>query len=419
MSANPQPLPPGHNRFNVEEVRQEFPILHQEVHGKPLVYLDNAATSQKPQVVIDAVCNYYERDNSNVHRGVHTLSERATQAYEQARDSAVRFINANNRKEVVFVRGTTEGINLVAQAYARPRLSQGDEIVVSHMEHHSNIVPWQILARQTGAEVRVIPVTDEGVLDLDAYRELLGPKTRIVALNHVANALGTINPIAEVAQAAHAVGATIVVDGAQAAPHVPVDVQALGADFYAMSSHKAYGPTGAGVLWGREALLEEMEPYQGGGEMILKVSFDETTFNALPHKFEAGTPNIAGSVGFGAALEYLMALDWDAVMAHEDDVLEYATARLREVPGVRIIGTAPEKTGVLSFVVDGVHPHDIGTVVDREGVAIRTGHHCAMPLMQRFDVPATSRASFGLYNTREDADRLVDAVAKVQAMFAR
>ncbi|MGI9334565.1 MAG: cysteine desulfurase [Gammaproteobacteria bacterium] len=419
MSAQPQPAPPGHNRFNVDDVRQDFPILRQVVHGHPLVYLDNAATAQKPQAVIDTVRAFYERDNAAVHRSVHALSERATLAYEQARDTAARFINAADRKEVVFVRGTTEGINLVAQAYARPRLARGDEIAVSHMEHHSNIVPWQILARHTGAQLRVIPVTDEGVLDLDAYRELLGPRTRIVALNHVANALGTINPVAEVAKAAHAVGAALVVDGAQAAPHIPIDVQALGADFYALSSHKAYGPTGAGVLWGRAALLEEMEPYQGGGEMILKVSFDDTTYNVLPHKFEAGTPNVAGSVGMAAAFEYLMALDWEAVMAHEDDVLQYASAQLDKVPGVRIIGTAPEKTGVLSFVVDGVHPHDIGTVVDREGVAIRTGHHCAMPLMQRFDVPATSRASFGLYNTRDDADRLVGAITKVQAMFGR
>lgn len=412
-------VPEHHNRFNVDAVRAEFPALHQDVNGKPLVYLDSAATAQRPQVVIDAVRHFYERDNANVHRGVHTLSQRATTAFEAARASTKRFINAAEEREIIFVRGATEAINLVAQGWARPRLVEGDEILVSNMEHHSNIVPWQMVARQTGALVRVIPITDAGELDLEAFDALLGPRTKLVAVNHVSNALGTINPIARLAQSAHAVGAMIVVDGAQGTPHVPVDVQALDVDFYALSSHKAYGPTGSGVLWSRAETLEAMDPWQGGGDMILQVSFDGTTFNEIPHKFEAGTPNIAGAIGMGAAFEYLMQLDFEAVQAHEHEVLEYATSLMRAIPGVRIVGEARHKTAVLAFDIEGVHPHDVGTIIDREGVAIRTGHHCAQPLMQRFGVPATCRASFGLYNTHADADRLAAATQRVRELFGR
>jgi cysteine desulfurase/selenocysteine lyase len=410
---------PGRNLYDVHEVRKDFPILHQEVNGHPLVYLDNGATSQKPQSVIDAVRHYYEHDNANVHRGVHTLSERATNDYEAARDTAQRFINAADRSEVILVRGTTDGVNLVAQSYARPLLAQGDEIIISTMEHHSNIVPWQMVATQTGAEIKVIPVNDDGALDMDAYLQMLGPKTRIVSVVHVSNALGTVNPVKTIIDAAHDVGAVVMLDGAQAAPHLAIDVQALDCDFYAFSGHKVFGPTGIGVLHGKAELLEKMDAYQGGGDMIRTVSFEGTTYNDLPYKFEAGTPNIAGAIGLGAALDYVAKLGTDAIAAHEHEVLEVATSCLGEIPGVRLIGTAKQKSSIVSFVMDSVHPHDIGTVVDGEGIAIRTGHHCAMPLMKRYGVAATARASFALYNTREEAQALAAAIWKVKEMFNR
>ena len=407
------------NLYDVHEIRKDFPILHQQVNGHPLVYLDNGATSQKPQSVIDAVRHYYERDNANVHRGVHTLSERATNDYEGARDTAQRFINAADRGEVILVRGTTDGINLVAQSYGRPRLKEGDEIIISTMEHHSNIVPWQMLAKQTGAELKVIPISDEGELDMDAYLQMLGPKTRIVSVVHVSNALGTINPVKAIIEAAHDAGAVVLLDGAQAAPHLGIDVQALDSDFYTFSGHKVFGPTGIGVLHGKRALLEEMDAYQGGGDMIRSVSFEDTTYNDLPYKFEAGTPNIAGAIGLGAALDYVTNLGIDAIAAHEHEVLEAATNSIGEIPGVRLIGTAKHKSSIVSFIMDGVHAHDVGTVVDNEGVAIRTGHHCAMPLMKRYGVAATARASFALYNTREEVDALAAALWKVKEVFHR
>ncbi len=408
----------GRNLYDVHALREDFPILDQEVRGRPLVYLDNGATSQKPRAVIETLRHYYEHDNSNVHRGVHALSERATRDFEAARDAVASFVNAPDRRGVIFVRGTTEAINLVAGSYLRPRLREGDEILVSHMEHHSNIVPWQILCDESGARLRVIPISDEGELDLAAYRALLGERTRFVSIVHLSNALGTINPIKEMCADAHALGARVMVDGAQAAPHLAVDVQDLDCDFYAFSGHKIYGPTGIGVLIGKTELLDAMPPYQGGGEMIRRVSFEEgTTYNDLPHKFEAGTPDIAGAIGLGAALEYLSAVDLDAVAAHEDALLDYATGALGDIAGVRVIGTAARKSGVLSFVLDGVHAHDIGTIVDAQGVAIRAGHHCAMPLMERLGVPATARATFALYNTREEVDALARAVTKVRDMF--
>ncbi|MDX1527684.1 MAG: cysteine desulfurase [Gammaproteobacteria bacterium] len=420
MNKAETPIPAhGRNLFDVNEVRKDFPVLHQTVNGHPLVYLDNGATSQKPRAVIDAVSHYYETYNANIHRGVHFLSENATREYEAARDTAQRFINAADRREIIYVRGTTEGINLVAQAYGRPRLKAGDEIVLSVMEHHSNIVPWQMLCQQTGARLRVVPVTDEGELDFKAYLKLLGPKTRIVALVHLSNSLGTINPVKEIVKAARECGAVTLLDGAQAVPHLPVDVQDIGCDFYAFSGHKVFGPTGIGILYGRGELLESMEPYQGGGDMIRTVSFEKTTYNDLPHKFEAGTPNIVGAIGLAAALDYVSKLGIDAIAAHEDDVVSYATQKVAEIPGVRIIGTAAEKSGIVSFLMDGVHSHDIGTVLDSQGVAIRAGHHCTMPLMKRFGVAATSRASFALYNTREEADTLAAAIWKVKEMFQR
>ena len=405
------------NLYDVHDVRKDFPILHQQVNGHPLVYLDNGATSQKPRSVIDAVRHYYERDNANVHRGVHTLSERATNDYEGARDTARRFINAVDRSEVIFVRGSTEAINLVAQSYGRPRLREGDEIIISTMEHHSNIVPWQMLAGQTGATLKVIPISDEGELDMDAYLKMLGPKTRIVSVVHVSNALGTINPVKAIIQAAHDAGAVVMLDGAQAAPHLAIDVQSLDSDFYTFSGHKVFGPTGIGVLHGKRALLEEMDAYQGGGDMIRSVSFEDTTYNELPYKFEAGTPNIAGAIGLGAALAYVSNLGIDAIAAHEQEVLEAAVSSLSEIPGVRLVGTAKHKSGIVSFVMDGVHPHDIGTIVDSEGVAIRTGHHCTMPLMKRYGLAATARASFALYNTCEETEVLAAAVRKVKEVF--
>ena len=405
--------------FEVERVRAEFPILARQVNGRPLVYLDNGATSQKPRPVIDAIRDYYESDNANVHRGLHALSERATTAYEGARDTVRAFLNAADRREIVFVRGATEGLNLIAQSWARPRLRPGDEIVITTMEHHSNIVPWQLVCRQTGALLRVAPIHDSGELDMEAFIDLVGPRTRVVAAAHVSNALGTVNPVREIIDAAHGAGAVAVLDGAQAAPHGAIDVRSLGCDFYVLSSHKCYGPTGMGVLYGRAELLEEAEPYQGGGDMIRTVSFEESTWNDLPYKFEAGTPHIAGAIGLGAAIEFMVDLGMDAIAAHERVVLQYATEALGRLDGVRIIGTAREKAGILSFVVEGVHPHDVGTIVDRHGVAIRAGHHCAMPLMKRYRVPATSRASLALYNTTADIDALVESLHAVKEIFDR
>ena len=404
--------------LDVYRVRKDFPILEQQIHGKPLAYLDNGATSQKPRAVIDAISHYYSRNNANVHRGVHTLSERATADYEHAREILRRFINAGHRREMVFVRGTTEAINLVAQSYARPRLRAGDEILITEMEHHSNIVPWQLVCGQTGAKLRVVPVNDDGELIYDEYLKLLGPRTRLVAVVHMSNSLGTINPVAEMVAAAHQRGVPVLLDGAQAVAHMPVDVAALDCDFYAFSGHKLYGPTGIGVLYGKAELLEAMDPYQGGGDMIRRVTFEETLYNELPYKFEAGTPNIAGAVGFGAAVDYVTGLGIEAIDVHERELLAYATEAVKHVKGLRIIGTAKHKTSILSFVFDHVHPHDIGTIMDTEGVAIRAGHHCTMPLMNRFGIPGTARASLGLYNTREDADALLRGIARVQEVFS-
>ena len=420
MSRAPDLSPgPAANVFDVEQVRAEFPILAQEVNGRPLVYLDNGATSQKPRRVIDAIRHYYESDNANIHRGLHALSERATNAYEGARDTVRAFLNAADRREVVFVRSATEGLNLIAQSWARPRLAPDDEILVTTMEHHSNIVPWQLVCRHTGARLRVAPIHDSGELDMEAFAQLVNERTRIVAVAHVSNALGTVNPVGEIVEMAHAAGAVAVLDGAQAAAHDTIDVCALDCDFYVFSSHKCYGPTGVGALYGRAEALEEMEPYQGGGDMIRTVSFEESTWSDLPCKFEAGTPNIAGAIGLGAAIEFMTGLGMDAIAAHEREVLEYATEAFGAMDGIRIIGTAREKAGIVSFVVEGVHPHDVGTIVDRHGVAIRAGHHCAMPLMKRYGVPATSRASLGAYNTRADIDALVESLHAVKEIFDR
>jgi cysteine desulfurase/selenocysteine lyase len=404
--------------FDVQQVRADFPILTERVHGKPLVYLDSANTSQKPLVVLEAMDAYYRHANANIHRATHLLSERATALYEGARARAAAFVNAPDPRSIVLTKGTTDGINLVAQSYGRSTLEAGDEIVLSRLEHHSNIVPWQMLCEQTGAVLRVAPIDARGEVDMDAYAALLSPRTRIVAMGHVSNALGTINPVRQVIEQAHARGAVVLIDGAQAAPHLVIDVQALDCDFYAFSSHKMYGPTGVGVLYGRPSLLESMPPYQGGGDMIESVTFEKTTYNVVPYKFEAGTPNIGGVAGFGAALDYLMAIDRDAALAHEDAVLEYATAQVRAIRGARIIGEARRKTGVLSFVIDGVHPHDAGTILDKEGVAVRTGQHCAQPVMDCYRIPATIRASLGIYNTCGDIDVLVRALEKARAVFA-
>jgi cysteine desulfurase/selenocysteine lyase len=403
--------------FEVNKIRWDFPILQQLVHGKPLVYLDNAATSQKPQAVIDALDRYYSTDNSNVHRGLHQLSERATEAYEGARSKVQRFINAPEAREIIFVRGTTEGINLVAQSLARSRLRAGDEILITAMEHHSNIVPWQIVCEEKGALLRVVPINDDGELLLDEYERLLNARTKLVSVAHVSNALGTINPVKSLVAMAHRRGIPVLVDGAQAVPHLKVDVQELGCDFYAFSGHKLFGPTGIGVLYGKADLLEAMPPYQGGGEMILSVTFEKTIYNKLPHKFEAGTPDIAGGIGLGAAIDYLDGIGMEAIGPYEGELLAYATKELAAVQGLKIIGTAREKAGVISFVVDGVHAHDVGTILDQEGIAIRTGHHCAMPVMERFGVPATARASLAFYNTKEEIDALVRAIHKVREVF--
>jgi len=404
-------------RDDVERIRKDFPALHQEVHGHPLVYLDNAATTQKPHVVIEALRAYYSADNANVHRGVHLLSERATEAYEGARARIQRFINAGNPREIVFVRGTTEGINLVAQTFGRRTVGAGDEIVITALEHHSNIVPWQMLREETGAVLRVVPIDDAGEVDAGAYQRLLNERTRLVAIPHVSNALGTVLPIKSMIAQAHDRGVPVLIDGAQAISHMSVDVRDLDADFYAFSGHKAFGPTGIGVLYGKTELLERMPPWQGGGDMIKSVSFEKTTYNDLPYKFEAGTPDIAGAIGLGAALDYLDGVGLDRVTAYEHELLLHATRVLSALPGVTLVGTAREKAAVLSFLVDGVHPHDVGTILDQEGVAVRTGHHCAMPVMTRFGIPATTRASFALYNTHEEIDALVVALAKVREVF--
>ena len=404
--------------LDVARLRADFPILATTVRGRPLVYLDNAATSQKPRSVIETVRRYYTSQNANVHRGVYTLSEQATAAYEAVREKARVFVNARALQEIIFVRGTTEAVNLVASSWGRANLHTGDDVLVSAMEHHSNIVPWQLVCDATGATLRVIPMNDRGELELDAYERLLEGPVKLVAVAHISNSLGTINPVSEIARLAHARGAIVLVDGAQGAPHVPIDVQELGADFYTVSGHKMYGPTGIGVLYGREQLLDAMPPYQGGGDMIKSVSFARTTFADPPARFEAGTPHIEGGIGLGAAIDFLNGLDREAVGSHEHDLLEYATARLSEMSGVRLVGTATRKAAVLSFVVDGVHAHDVGTIADQEGVAIRTGHHCAQPVMDFFGVAATARASFACYNTRDEVDTLVAALHKVRKVFA-
>jgi len=404
--------------FDVARVRQDFPILGEKVRGKPLVYLDNAATSQKPQVVIDTIVRYYSSENSNIHRGIHFLSEQATRAYEDARLKVKCLLNASDTREIIFVRGATEGINLVAQSYGRAFIKTGNEIIISAMEHHSNIVPWQILCDQVGARLRVIPINDRGELLIDEYERLLNTKTRFVSVAHVSNALGTINPIRQIIEMAHRWNVPVLVDGAQAAPHLTVDVQNLNCDFYVFSSHKLFGPTGVGVLYGKADILERMPPYQGGGDMIRSVTFEKTLYNVLPYKFEAGTPHIAGVIGLGSAIDYLSRIGLEKIAAYERELLDYATDALCAIEGVRVIGTAKEKAGILSFVIDGVHPHDIGTILDYDGIAIRTGHHCAMPVMERFGVPATARASFAFYNTKEEVDVLVQAIHKVIEVFS-
>ncbi|HEX2229464.1 MAG TPA: cysteine desulfurase [Candidatus Binatia bacterium] len=404
-------------RFDVDAVRRDFPILGRAVHGKRLVYLDNGATSQKPQAVIDALARYYQEENSNIHRGVHFLSEQATAAYEEARGKLQTFINAAHREEIIFVRGTTEAINLVAQSYGRGALKAGDEIIISAMEHHSNIVPWQMLCEQTGARLRVVPINHDGELVLNEFHRLLNDKTRFVSVTHVSNALGTIVPVKDIINTAHARGVPVMLDGAQAVPHLKVDVQELGCDFYAFSGHKMFGPTGVGVLYGRRERLDKMPPYQGGGDMISLVTFEKTHYNVLPYKFEAGTPNIAGGIALGAAVDYMQALPWEQVIDHEEGLLSYATEQLGEINKLKFIGTAKQKAGVLSFVLSNVHAHDVGTILDQEGVAVRAGHHCAMPVMQRFGVPATTRASFAFYNTKDEIDILAGAIRRVLKVF--
>ena len=404
-------------RWDVDSIRKDFPALHQEVHGKPLVYLDSAATSQKPQVVIDTLIDYYARDNANVHRGVHRLSERATEAYETARGAIQRHLNAASSREIVFVRQATEGINLVAASFGRAFVGAGDEIVISAIEHHANIVPWQMLCEEKGAVLRVVPVDDHGDLIMEAYARLLGPRTRLVAMTQISNALGTVTPIKEIIDLAHRQNVPVLVDGAQAVPHQRVDVQALGCDFYVFSGHKAFGPTGIGVLYGREAWLERMPPYQGGGDMIKTVTFERTTYNELPYKFEAGTPHIAGAIGLAAGLDYIAGLGLDRIADYEHALLEHGTALLSAIPGVRLIGTARCKAAVLSFVLDGVHAHDLGTILDHHGVAIRAGHHCAMPVMARFGVPATARASLAFYNTHAELHALAAAIHRAREIF--
>jgi len=404
--------------FDVNALRRQFPVLARTVHGKPLAYLDNGASAQRPIAVIDAVDDYERHHHANVHRGVHTLSQEATALYEGARDKLLRFINARSRHEIIFVRGTTEGINLVAQSYARPLLQPGDEVLITHLEHHANIVPWQLVCEQTGAKLVVAPIDSRGEVHVDAVESLMGPRTRVFAFAHVSNALGTVLPVRRLIAAAKARGIVTVIDGAQAVPHMAVDVQELGCDFYAFSSHKMFGPTGVGVLYGREALLERMPPWQGGGDMILAVTFAKTTYNSLPYKFEAGTPNISGTIGLGAAVDFFEGLDLRGAHVHEQALLQYATAALGKIDGLRIVGTATDKASLISFAVAGVHPHDLGTILDEDGIAIRTGHHCAMPVMDFFKLPATARASFAFYNTFEEIDRLAAGVERARKIFA-
>jgi cysteine desulfurase/selenocysteine lyase len=403
--------------FDVERVRRDFPILEQQSHGEPLVFLDSAASAQKPRQVIDAEAEFYRRDYANIHRGVYELSQRATEAYEGAREKVRGFLNAADEREIVFLRGTTEAINLVASTHGRRNVAAGDEILITAMEHHSNIVPWQQLCEEKGAVLRVAPIDDSGALLMDEFEKLLSPRTRMVAVTHVSNALGTVNPVREIVRLAHERGVPVLVDGAQAVPHTRVDVRALDCDFYAFSGHKLFGPTGVGALYGKAQLLEDMPPYQGGGEMILTVSFEKSTFKESPHKFEAGTPNIAGAVGLGAAIDYVNGIGFDQIAAHEADLVDFGTALLEETPGVRMIGTAPAKASVLSFVLDGVHPHDVGTILDQAGIAVRTGHHCAQPVMERFGISATTRASLAFYNRRSDLEALVGGIRKVKEIF--
>ena len=404
--------------FDVEAVRRDFPILSREVGGKPLVYLDSAATSQKPQAVIDALVDYYTGMNANIHRGVHTLSQEATEAYEGARTKVRHFINAAEEPEIVFTRGTTEGINLVAQTLGVQRVGQGSEVIISNMEHHSNVVPWQILCEQRGARLRVVPINDDGELLMDEYEQLLGPQTALVSITHISNALGTINPVKDIVAMAHSHGVPVLLDGAQAAPHTPVDVRDLDCDFYAFSGHKLFGPTGIGVLYGKREWLESMPPYQGGGEQIKSVTFEKTIYNDLPYKFEAGTPHIAGVIGLGAAIDYVNGIGMERAAAYEHELLEYGTEQLQAIDGLRLLGTARQKAAVLSFLLDDIHPHDIGTVLDTQGIAIRTGHHCAQPLMQRFQIPATARASFAFYNTKAEIDALVEGIHRTFEVFS-
>ena len=407
----------GTSLLDVEAIRADFPVLAQTVHGKPLVYLDNAASSQTPRQVIEAIDRFYRQDYANVHRGVHALSQRATVAFEDAREKVRRLLNAARTREVIFTRGTTEAINLVATSYARPRLGPGDEVLITHMEHHSNIVPWQMVCEQTGAQLKVVPIDDRGQLVMEELERLIGGRTRVVAVVHVSNALGTVNPVRRIVELAHAVGAVVMLDGAQAAPHQRVDVQALDCDFYAFSGHKLFGPTGIGALYGKEALLEAMPPYEGGGDMIETVSFEKTTYAALPAKFEAGTPNIAGAIGLGAAIDYFEGVGIERAAAYEAELLAYGAEALSQVPGLKMVGDAEERAGVLGFVLEGAHPHDIGTILDHEGIAIRAGHHCAQPVMERFGVAATARASIAFYNTRVEIDALVRGLESVRKLF--
>ncbi len=403
--------------FDVERIRQDFPILHRLIRGHPLVYLDSAATTQKPQAVLDVLARYYAEGNANIHRGVYVLSEEATQAYDAARGKVQRFLNAASSREIVFTRNSTESINLVAQSFGRQNIAPGDEVVITHMEHHSNIVPWQLLCEQVGARLRVAPIDDTGTLQLDEMERLIGPRTRLVSVVHLSNSLGTVNPVREIVEMAHRRNVPVLIDGSQAVYHMPVDVQAIDCDFYVCTGHKLYGPTGIGVLYGRESWLERMPPYQGGGDMIRSVTFDKTTYADLPNKFEAGTPHIAGAVGLGAAVDYVQAIGFDRLAAHEADLLAYGTAALSEVKGLRLIGTAARKASILAFVMKGAHPHDVGTIADTEGVAIRTGHHCTQPVMDRFGVPATARASVAMYSTRAEIDALVRALERVREVF--
>ncbi|HET9177618.1 MAG TPA: cysteine desulfurase [Terriglobia bacterium] len=422
MATTHHPLTGGNDRrspatFDVEQVRKDFPVLDQTVHGKPLIYLDNAATSQKPLAVIEAEERFYRHDCSNIHRGVHELSERATRSYEDARVTAQRFLNAGDSREIIFVRGATEAINLVASSFGRKNVAAGNEILITAMEHHSNIVPWQMLCEEKGATLRVAPISDRGELRFDEFVKLLGPKTRLATVVHVSNVLGTINPVREMIEAAHSRSIPVLLDGAQAAPHLSVDVQELDCDFYTFSGHKLYGPTGVGVLYGKADLLDAMPPYQGGGDMISSVTFEKTIYNSLPYKFEAGTPNIAAGIALGAAINYVKGLGLENVAAYEDELLSYATEAVSGIPGLKIIGTAEKKAGVISFVMDGIHPHDVGTILDQEGIAVRTGHHCAQPLMDRFGIPATTRASLAFYNTKREIDALVAGIHKVKELL--